>query len=154
MLLLGEDGTLRFDLGSGLHGMAELTSYRLLIARDRLETTKQGDEWRTFAAGLKEWSGELNFNLRLAEQADLFSIAQLIPSILAAEDKAPVNAEFYLQRSTPSSSGCPPGADKGPGWFDGVLILSEITMDIANAPDLIRGAARFTGTGDLAWHLA
>jgi hypothetical protein len=153
MLLLGEDGTLRFDLGDGLQCTAELTSYRLLIGRDRLETTQQGDESRTYAAGLKGFSGELNFNIRLAEQTDLFTAAQLIPSVLALEGEAPIPAEFYLQRSA-APSGCPPGSEKGPGWFSGVVLLDQITLDIGNAAELIRGAGAFTGTGDLAWNLA
>jgi hypothetical protein len=151
MLLLGEDGTLRFDLGSGLLCMAELTSYRLLINRDRLETTKQGDESRTYVAGLKGFSGELNFHIRLGIQSDLFTVAQLIPSILAMEGEAPIKAEFYLQ-SHASTSGCLPS--KGPGWFNGFVLLDEITLDIGNALELIRGAGRFTGTGNLGWNLA
>ena len=152
MLLLGEDGTLRFDLGNGLQCTAELTSYRLLIGRDRLETTAQGDESRTYVAGLKNFSGELNFNIRLAEQDDLFTAAQLIPSVLALEGEAPIPAEFYLQRSD-SPGGCPPSTNKGPGWFSGVVLLDQITLDIGNAAELIRGAAAFTGTGDLEWNL-
>jgi hypothetical protein len=150
MLLLGEDGTLRFDLGNGLQCIAELTSYRLLIGRDRLETTAQGDESRTYVAGLKNFSGELNFNIRLAEQDDLFTAAQLIPSILALEGEAPIPAEFYLQRSD-APGDCPPGTNKGPGWFSGVVLLDQITLDIGNAAELIRGAGAFTGTGDLEW---
>jgi hypothetical protein len=152
MLLLGEDGTLRFDLGNGLQCTAELTSYRLLIGRDRLETTAQGDESRTYVAGLKSFSGELNFNIRLAEQDDLFTAAQLIPSVLALEGEAPIPAEFYLQRSD-APGDCPPGISRGPGWFSGVVLLDEITLDIGNAAELIRGAAAFTGTGDLEWNL-
>ena len=152
MLLLGEDGTLRFNLGSGLQCTAELTSYRLLINRGRLDTTKQGDEWRTYCSELKGWSGELNLHIRLAEQADLFTVAQLIPSILADEGEAEVPAEFFLQRSA-APMGCPPGTNKGPGWFSGTVILSEITLDIGSATELIRGAARFEGTGPLAWSL-
>jgi hypothetical protein len=151
MLLLGEDGTLRFNLGSGLQCTAELTSYRLLINRDRLETTTLAEESRTYVAGLKGFSGELNFNIRLAMQADLFTAAQLIPSVLALEGKAPIPAEFYLQRSS-APAGCPP--NRGPGWFSGVVLLDEITLDIGNAAELIRGAGTFTGTGDLAWNLA
>ena len=153
MLLLGDDGTLRFNLGSGLQCTAELTSYRLLISRDRLETTAQGQESRTYVAGLKSFSGELSFNIRLARQADLFTVAQLIPSILALEGEAPIPAEFYLQRSA-APMGCPPGTDKGPGWFSGVVLLDQITLDIGGAAELIRGAGTFTGTGDLAWFLA
>jgi hypothetical protein len=157
MLLLGEDGTLRFDLGSGLLCTAELTSYRLLINRDRLETTKQGDESRTYVTGLKGFSGELNFNIRLAEQNDLFTVAQMIPSILAMEGEAPIDAEFYLQSGVPAGGCSPsgqPGSRRGPGWFSGVVLLDEITLDVGGATELIRGAGRFTGTGDLAWSLA
>jgi len=145
MLLLGEDGALQFDLGNGLQCSAEITSYRLLLGRDTLETTAQGDESRTFVAGLKTWSGECNYNIRLAQDTELFTAAQLIPSILANEDEAPINARFYIQRND-APGGCPPGIEIGPAWFEGTLILSEITLDIAGASELIRGAARFTGT--------
>jgi hypothetical protein len=152
MLLLGEDGTLRFDLGSGLQCTAELTSYRLLLGRDLLETTAQGQESRSYAPGLKSWSGEISMNIRLAQDPNLFTIAQVVPSVLALEDEALVDARFYLQRSD-DIGGCPPGTNIGPAWFEGTLILSEVTLDIGNATELIRGAARFTGTGDLAFRL-
>ena len=148
MLLLGEDGALQFDLGNGLQCSAEITSYRLLLGRDLLETTQQGDETRTYVAGLKSWSGECNFNIRLAQDAELFTAAQLVPFILALEGEARIPARFYIQRND-APGGCPPGIEIGPAWFGGTVLLSEITLDIAGASELIRGAARFTGSGDV-----
>lgn len=148
MLLLGDDGALQFDLGNGLQCSAEITSYRLLLSRDLLETTAQGQESRSYAPGLKSWSGECNMNVRLAQDGNLFTIAQLVPAILALEDEALVPARFYIQ-SHDAPSGCPPGVEIGPAWFEGTAILSEITLDIADPTTLIRGAARFTGTGPI-----
>jgi hypothetical protein len=148
MLLLGNDGGVRLDLGGGLMCSAEITGYKLRIGRDKLETTVQGDEFRTYVAGLKDWSGEINFNIRLGEVANgLFTAAQLIPQILLLENEAPMQAQFFLQTHDSDSECISPPL--GPSWIGGILLLDEITIDIAEAGELIRGAATFVGTGPI-----
>lgn len=149
MLLMGDDGLIQLDLGDGLQCSAEITSYRLQLERSKLETTAQGDEFQTYVAGIKGWSGDISFNIRLVQNALTFTAAQLIPSILADETEAEIDARFYLQRRDGGAEcGEIGGITLGQAWIGGTIILDQITIDITGAGDLIQGACNFTGTGE------
>lgn len=152
-MLFGDAGLIRLDLGNGLQCCAEITAWSLRMSRDRLETTRQGDESRTYAAGLKGHSGTINYNIRLADDAGLFTAKQLIPVILLTEAAAEVPAEFYLQAVKPMAA-CEPGLERGLVWLEGKILLDDTTIDVAGAPELIRGASAFTVTGELQWRVA
>lgn len=69
MAIAGKNGSVTFDSGS----IAELSNWSLDVGVDEIETTNfDGDEWKEFLAGLKEWNGSFEGNLVKGHKAALF----------------------------------------------------------------------------------
>ena len=65
MAIAGKSGKLM----AGANNIAEIKSWSLDLGLDTIDTTALGDDWKSFVAGLKEWSASAEGSWNVAVDA-------------------------------------------------------------------------------------
>lgn len=118
MAIAGKDGKVMI----GAATVAEVTSWKLDIGADMLDSTTLTKAWKEFVAGLKEWSGNVECNWNVSGDAagqKAFQDAMLGGTTVAI--KLYVNATTYYSGTAYLSK---------QGVADGVTDLVGVSFDI------------------------
>lgn len=93
----GEEGSVKFKNSAGTaEAVVQTTSWTLDLAKEVLETTVQGDTFRSYVGGLVSGSGSVEFNYTAATGNET---KNLIDDVLATEDGGDAVFEFYIDTS-------------------------------------------------------
>ena len=116
----GEQGSVSFEKNGGsVATLAAVKSWNLNVTKETFETTKSGDQFRSFVGGLIAGSGSINV-LYTATSAD--TTADFINDVLTTEDSA--NALFDLFLSEESGKKIS---------FSGVITAMSVSASIGEA---------------------
>jgi Flp pilus assembly protein TadG len=152
-MLQGRGGIIEFDLGGGRRVLGEAEAWSLSLNRETLPTSPLNLESDTYIKGKKNHTGTVNYLVRLYEDSQKLSAAQLIPLILDTENSGiNVQARFYLGRQVEDHwmrNVATPVLDESP-YLGGNIIL-ETTAIECPASDLITCRSSFRVNGELSW---
>ena len=137
-ILRGEQGAVQFDAaGSSNATIVGTRSWTLNITKETLDSSKQGDTFRTFAGSMISGSG----TVELVYDPDATGQAAFIEDVITASDTADATFELF---TTGTTSGT-----------DSVSFAGIITsMDIAStAGDLVIATCNFVTSGTITSNL-
>ena len=137
-ILRGEQGAVQFDAaGSTNATIVGTRSWTLNITKETLDSSKQGDTFRTFAGSMISGSG----TVELVYDPDATGQAAFIEDVITASDTADATFELFTTGTTSGS--------------DSVSFAGIITsMDIAStAGDLVIATCNFVTSGTITSNL-
>lgn len=149
-VLLGGDGTVQLDLGSGLTCVVNLFRWQLNINRDVLDTTRQGAESKGSVGGLLGGTGELGYRLQLFEDGpEAVSAYQILDYVLTNVDAA-LTAQVRLVLQVDPSASCAIGEPiREAVWLDGSVVIGSTSIDCSDPGQLMVLRTSITTDGDL-----
>jgi len=134
----GEQGAVQFSAAGGSKATVVGTrSWSLSTTKETLDTTKQGDTFRTFMGSMVSGSG----SVELVYDPDATGQAAFLEDVITAAD--PADATFELFTTGTSS-----GADSAS--FAGILTEMEIT---STAGELVVVSCSFITSGPITMNL-
>ena len=134
----GEEGAVQFSASGGTNATVVGTrSWSLTLTKDTLETTKQGDTFKSYIGSLVEGSG----SVELVYDPDAAGQAAFLEDIITAAD--PADASFELFTKGTSS-----GTDSA--VFTGIITSMEITSTVG---ELNVVSCNFQTSGTVALNL-
>ena len=137
-VIRGEEGAVQFEAAGGTNATIVGTrSWTLNITKDTLDTTKHGDNFRSFVGSLVSGSG----TVELVYDPDASGQAAFLEDVITADD--PADASFELFTKGTSS-----GTDSA--VFTGIITSMDIT---SNVGDLVVVTCNFVTSGTIALNL-
>ena len=136
-ILRGEQGSVKFGAGGTLAALAGTRSWSLNITKETLDTTKHGENSRTFVGSMVSGSGtvELVFTTEDTSQTGF------IEDVLTADDAADAAFELFTTGNT---------ADTNSLTFNGIITSADIS---STAGDLVVVTCNFITSGDITSNL-
>ena len=136
--LRGEQGAVQFDAaGSSNATIVGTRSWSLTTTKETLDTSKQGDTFRSFVGSLISGSG----TVELVYDPDATGQAAFLEDVITAAD--PADASFELFTTGTSS-----GSDSA--VFTGIITDMEITSTVG---ELVVVSCNFITSGTIAMNL-
>ena len=137
-VIRGEEGAVQFEAAGGSNATIVGTrSWTLNITKDTLDTTKHGDNFRSFVGSLVSGSG----TVELVYDPDATGQAPFLEDVITADD--PADASFELFTKGTSS-----GTDSA--VFTGIIISMDITSSVG---DLVVVTCNFVTSGTISLNL-
>ena len=134
----GEQGAVQFDAaGSSNATVVGTRSWSLSTTKETIDTTKQGDTFRSFVGSLVSGSG----TVELVYDPDATGQAAFLEDVITAAD--PADASFELFTTGTSS-----GSDSA--VFTGIITDMEITSTVG---ELVTVSCNFVTSGIIALNL-
>jgi len=88
----GESGAIKFDVTGSPALAGSVRNFTIDQATQTIESTVMGSGWRSYNAGLKDWSGSADFYLNDADNTH--------DALIAAIGASPATIEFYPSGTT------------------------------------------------------
>lgn len=153
-VIVGSDGAVQFDLGSGSLCTANTFAWSVNLGRETLPTTKQGDEAVTRTGGLADHTGSVSIRLQFSDDtANANSAWQLIDFALGnTDDDLKADVKLYLQRSG-LTAGCGDDAFdtviQDPIVLAGTVVIAGISLDCTDPGEPVVAVLNWEADGAL-----
>jgi len=116
--ILGEQGAVQFDAaGSSNATIVGTRSWSLSTTKETIDTTKQGDTFRSFVGSLVSGSG----TVELVYDPDATGQAAFLEDVITAADTADATFELFTTGTS---------ADTDSAKFNGIITDMEITSTV------------------------
>ena len=136
--LRGEQGTVQFDAaGSSIATIVGTRSWSLTITKDTLDTSKQGDTFRSFIGSMVSGSG----TVELVYDPDATGQAAFIEDVVTTADPADATFELFTTGTTTGSDSVS---------FAGIITDMEITSTVG---ELVIVSCSFITSGTITSNL-
>jgi len=129
MAIAGKSGKMQIGTDTPVTVIG-IKNWSLDLSLDTLETTALGEDWKSYIAGLKEWtaSAEGDFNIH----TDQTGQAALQDAFLNGEE---IDAKFYVN---------------GDYYYGGKAVISSLSIEDP-VDDVVSVSIEFTGCGEISF---